>query len=409
VVNKPSVIIAIVVAAGLTACGSSKSASPGTTGTRPATTPAPSTSSSTTSSTTANPSARNFAAAQIKLTQIVTGLERPVALAPRHGTNTLYVADQPGDIRAIVGGKLTATRVLDLRGKVSTGNEQGLLGITFSPDGSHLYIDFTDTTGDSHVQEFAMKGDVADVATRRELLFQKQPFPNHNGGEVVFGPDGMLYIGFGDGGSAEDPMNNGQNNATWLGKILRINPQASATGAYSVPANNPFVANHRDRPEIWQFGLRNPWRFSFDRTTGDMWIGDVGQDSYEEVDFAKAGSGGLNFGWSQREGLHSLKGPQPAGGVNPVYEYSHASGGIAVTGGYVYRGTRIPDLVGAYLFADESRGHITALQQQNGKIIKSRELDGVINSGLSSFGQDNAGELYALDLGHGSVFRIDPA
>jgi glucose/arabinose dehydrogenase len=216
----------------------------------------------------------------------------------------------------------------------------------------------------------------------------------------------MLYIGLGDGGSAGDPMNNGQNNTTWLGKILRIDPTASATGPYSVPSDNPFVSNRADRPEIWQWGLRNPWRFSFDRTTHDLWIGDVGQNAYEEIDFAKAGAGGLNFGWSQREGLHQFKGARPAGAFDPVYEYSHSDGGVSVTGGYVYRGTRIPDLVGAYIFADYARGHITALQPRAGRIVASRQLDGVVQGGLSSFGEDNAGELYALDLS-GKLFRID--
>jgi glucose/arabinose dehydrogenase len=205
-------------------------------------------------------------------------------------------------------------------------------------------------------------------------------------------------------------MNNAQNKNVLLGKILRINPNASPTGAYSVPADNPFVADASARAEVWQYGLRNPWRFSFDRATGDLWIGDVGQGAWEEIDFAKAGADGINFGWNPREGAHHYKGARPAGTVDPVYEYSHAAdGGIAVTGGYVYRGKRIPNLVGAYLWADEARGHITALQVQGGRVLKSRQLDGVIDSGLSSFGEDNAGELYALDLGHGTVSRIDPA
>ena len=400
-------LVAVVVACALGACSSSKSKSSGSTGTRPSTTPAPTT--TTPPSTTSKPVPPNFASARIRLTTIATGLEKPVGFSPRHGTNTLYIANQGGDIRAFAGGRLLPTRVLDLRGAVSGGNEQGLLGMTFSPDGSHLYVDFTDTAGDTHVQEFAMNGDVADVGSRRELLFVNQPFSNHNGGEVVIGPDEMLYIGLGDGGSAGDPMNNGQNNRQLLGKILRINPKATASGAYSVPADNPFVSNQQDRPEIWQWGLRNPWRFSFDRATGDLWIGDVGQGSYEEIDFAKAGAGGINFGWSQREGLHQFKGPLPAGAVDPVHEYSHADGGVSVTGGYVYRGKRIPNLVGAYLYADYSQGHIIALQQQRGRVVRVRDLNAVVDGGVSSFGQDNAGELYVLDLSGGSVLRIDPA
>ena len=402
---RKTILAFFVVTCLLGACSSSHSSN-ATTGTRPATTNAPSTSRPASSTSTAAP---DFAAAQIRLTEITAGLDQPLALVPRRGTDTLYVANQVGDIRAVVGGHLSPTRVLDLRGHVSGRHEQGLLGLTFSPDGTHLYIDFTDRTGDTHVQEFAMKGDVADESSRRELLFQKQPFANHNGGEVLTGPDGMLYIGLGDGGSGGDPMDNGQSKATLLGKILRIDPNASATGPYSVPADNPFVSKAGDRPEIWQWGLRNPWRFSFDRATNDLWIGDVGQNAYEEVDFAKASTGGLNFGWSQREGLHKFKGDRPPGALDPVYEYSHADGGVSVTGGYVYRGTRIPNLVGAYVFADFSQGHITALEQRGGRVIKRRELDGALQTGMSSFGQDNAGELYVLDLSGNKVWRIDPA
>jgi glucose/arabinose dehydrogenase len=175
-----------------------------------------------------------------------------------------------------------------------------------------------------------------------------------------------------------------------------------------VPADNPFVHDPNARPETWDWGLRNPWRFSFDRATGDLWIGDVGQNAYEEIDFAKAGDGGLNFGWSLREGTHKYKGARPPGEVDPVYEYSHAAGGVAVTGGYVYRGTRIPNLVGSYVFADYAEGNITALQQHNGHVTAQRELNNSITSGISSFGQDNSGELYALDLS-GKLWRIDPA
>jgi glucose/arabinose dehydrogenase len=283
-----------------------------------------------------------------------------------------------------------------------------LLGITFSPDGTHLYVSFTDPNGNSVIQDYAMNGDVADVASRRRVLFVDQPFANHNGGEVLTGPDGMLYIGLGDGGSDGDPQTNGQNKATLLSKILRINPKATATGPYSVPADNPFVHTPVARPETWDWGFRNPWRFSFDRATGDLWVGDVGQNAWEEIDFAKAGVGGLNFGWSLREGTHKYKGARPAGEVDPVYEYSHASGGVAVTGGYVYRGTRIRNLVGSYVFADYAEGNITALQQHNGHVTAHRELNNSITSGISSFGQDNSGELYVLDLS-GKLWRIDPA
>ena len=403
-----SVVVAVVVAFALGACGGSDDKDTSeSTGTRPSTTPAPTT--STSPPTTVKPTPPDFAKAQIRLTPFASGLEKPIALSPRKGTNTLYVANQGGDIRAIAGGRLLPARVLDLRGQVSGGNEQGLLGLTFSPDGSLLYINFTDREGDTHVQEFTMKGDVADVGSRRELLFVNQPFSNHNGGEVLIGPDEMLYIGLGDGGSAGDPMNNGQNNRQLLGKLLRINPKATANGAYSVPADNPFVSNQQNRPEIWQWGLRNPWRFTFDRATGDLWIGDVGQNAWEEIDFAKAGASGINFGWAPREGAHEFKGPAPAGAVDPVHEYSHADGGVSVTGGYVYRGRRIPNLVGAYLYADFSVGRVIALQHQGGRVIANRDMNAAVDGGLSSFGEDNSGELYVLNLGGGTVLRIDPA
>jgi glucose/arabinose dehydrogenase len=374
-------------------------------GNPPAITHAPTTTTAVPSSTVAQ--APDFGRAKIRFTLVTAGLKRPVAVAARRGTRTLYVANQVGDIRAIVGDHLSRTRVLDLRGTVTSGNEQGLLGITFSPDGIHLYVDFTDSNGNTVVDEYAMKSDVADVASRRQVLFVNQPFANHNGGEVVTGPDGMLYVGLGDGGSEGDPMHNGQNKATLLSKILRIDPTATATGPYSVPADNPFVSDPKARPETWDWGLRNPWRLSFDRATGDLWIGDVGQNSYEEIDFAKAGVGGLNFGWSLREGTHEYKGARPAGEVDPVFEYSHASGGVAVTGGYVYRGTRIRDLVGAYLFADYAEGNITALQLHNGRTAH-RQLNHSITDGISSFGEDNSGKLYVLDLS-GKVWRIDRA
>ncbi len=400
-----TVFVALLTA--LAACGASASkGAAATIGTRPAITDSPTTTTSAPSTTVAK--AADFAKAKIKLTLVTAGLSRPVAIVGRHGTTTLYVANQVGDIRAIAGGHLLPTRVLDLRGAVSTGNEQGLLGITFSLESTHLYVSFTDPNGNSVIQEYAMNGNVANLATRRRVLFVNQPFANHNGGEVLTGPDGMLYIGLGDGGSEGDPQNNGQNKATLLSKILRINPKATATGPYSVPSDNPFVSTPGARPETWNWGFRNPWRFSFDRATGDLWVGDVGQNAWEEIDFAKAGVGGLNFGWSVREGTHRYKGAKPAGEVDPVYEYSHAAGGVAVTGGYVYRGTRIPNLVGSYVFSDYAEGNITALQQRNGHVLAHRVLNDAITTGISSFGQDNAGELYVCDLS-GKVWRIDPA
>ena len=241
-------------------------------------------------------------------TTVATGLSKPTDIAWRHGDTRMYVTEQTGTVRIVAAnGTPVATPVLTV--PVSGGNEQGMLGLTFSADGTKLYVDYTDPAGNIHVDEYTMNGDVADTTTKRQLLLQAHTqFANHNGGEITFGPDGMLYIGIGDGGSGGDPNGNGQNLNTWLAKILRINPNQNGANPYSVPSNNPFVGQSGKLPEIWMYGLRNPWRFSFDRSTGDMWIGDVGQDLYEEIDTAAQGQSGINWGWNLREGLHPYNG-----------------------------------------------------------------------------------------------------
>jgi glucose/arabinose dehydrogenase len=337
----------------------------------------------------------------VSLTRVAS-LQQPLALAVRPGDPMLYVAEKGGRVRALDGHV-----VLDISADVTTGSEQGLLGLAFAPDGAAMYIDYTDRPGGhTHVVEYTWRNGVADPASRRELLFQTQPYANHNGGEVIFGPDHYLYIGFGDGGSAGDPQNNAQRLDTWLGKLLRIDPHPSGTSAYTVPPN-PFAGRLGARPEIWDFGLRNPWRFSFDRATGDLWIGDVGQNAWEEVDHEQAGRGGRNYGWARLEGSHPYNGSPPAGAVGPVIEYGHGHGECAVTGGYVYRGNRIPGLAGAYLYADFCLGRVQAALVSSDRVVASRDL-GVQADQLSSFGEDAAGELYALSLA-GGVYRIDPA
>ena len=344
----------------------------------------------------------NLASVRIKLMTVATGLDSPVALAWRKNDSTMYVAQQTGKVVAVQNGHVLATPTLSL--SVSHGNEQGVLGIAFSPDGTKLYVDYTDPSGNTHVDEYQMQGTVAKASTRRQVLYQAQPYPNHNGGELIFGPDGLLYIGLGDGGSGGDPNNYAQNLGTWLGKILRINPNKSGSAAYSVPSTNPFVGHVGEKPEIWAYGLRNPWRFSFDRSLGDMWIGDVGQDLYEEIDWVHAGTAGANYGWSQREGLHSYKGAKPAGARDPVIERSHNDGYCAIIGGYVYRGNAIPKLRGAYLFGDDCRSNITGAVLTNGHITQQRDLGPTVDQ-LTSFGQDTAGELYAVSR-TGTVYRI---
>ncbi len=355
-----------------------------------------------------SPDPARLAGARIDLRRIAV-LEQPVALAVRPSDDALYVAEKVGRVVALRDDSAEPEVILDITGEVSQGSEQGLLGIAFAPNGRFLYINYTDVAGHTHVSEFRTADDGVDIASRRDVLFVEQPYSNHNGGNLAFGPDGYLYIGLGDGGSGGDPDRNGQSLQTLLGKMLRISPRPSGDDPYGIPPDNPFVGRGDARPEIWAFGLRNPWRYSFDLQTGDLWIGDVGQSASEEIDVEPAGStGGLNFGWNLFEGsLPYLGDGSAADTVGPVYEYPNGTGGCAVTGGYVYRGARIPDLVGAYVFADFCGGGLEAFVLRDG-IAKQRRPLGEVVDAVASFGQDAAGELYVLSLA-GPVYRIVPA
>jgi glucose/arabinose dehydrogenase len=348
----------------------------------------------------------------LKLTR-VDDSQGVIAMTPRPKTRTLYLAEQRGVIWALRGNDRSAQPVIDLSDRVSQdGGERGLLGLTFSPDGTQLYVHYSDETGDTQVDRYTMRGGRADSSTRASILHVEQPQPNHNGGELVFGPDGYLYLGLGDGGGAGDqgdghvPGGNGQSLQTKLGKILRIDP--SGASGYAVPPDNPFVDTDA-QTEIWAYGLRNPWRFSFDKQTGDLWIGDVGQNEYEEIDREAATAGrdagkGVNFGWNRVEGDHPYRGDAPDDAAPPVYEISHDTGACAVVGGYVYRGTRIPDLVGDYLFSDNCDGTIRLLVRDgNGFAMRESGLEA---EGVASFGQANDGTLYVVSMADG-VFRID--
>jgi glucose/arabinose dehydrogenase len=336
----------------------------------------------------------------------VAVFDQPVAMASAPGDPALYVVEKSGRVRALRDGVVDPEPVLDLSEQVSAGLEQGLLGLAFSPDGSRMYVDFTDTAGDTHVSEFAFAGGVAAPATRRDLIFVDQPFANHNGGTLTIGPDGYLYIGLGDGGDAGDPFGNGQNLGTLLGKILRIDPTPSGGAAYTIPPDNPFVDTPGARGEIWAYGLRNPWKYSFDRATGDLWIADVGQGNWEEINFRSAASvGGENYGWDRLEGTHPFEGESPAEHVLPVYEYDHAPPRCSVTGGYVYRGSADQTLAGAYLFSDWCEGSLRALRLVDGEAVVE-DLGAVVPS-ITSFGEDASGELYALSLA-GPMFRLQP-
>jgi glucose/arabinose dehydrogenase len=348
-----------------------------------------------------------FQAAKVRLVRVAQ-LQQPVAMSVRPGDDdTLYLVEQVGRVRAVRAGRLDPTPVVDISGEVTAGGEQGLLGLAFSPDGRYLYLAYTDRDGNHQVSEFTMDGQRADRGSERSLLHFDDPFPNHNGGQLAFGPDRRLYVAFGDGGSGGDPLGNGQSLGTLFGKILRIDPRPAGGRPYGIPSDNPFAARDGARPEIWDYGLRNPWRFSFDAATGDLWIGDVGQNTYEEVDHEPAGEGGRNYGWNRREGLHAYEGgDRPEGAVDPVIEYSHDSG-CTVIGGFVYRGRRIPGLQGAYLYGDYCAGWVRAARAPGGRIAEQRDL-GLQVPSLSSFGADADGELYALSLG-GDVYRIAPA
>jgi glucose/arabinose dehydrogenase len=339
--------------------------------------------------------------------QRVAVLRQPLALAVREGDPALYVAEKAGRVVAVAEGSPEPRVVLDLRTEVSLGAEQGLLGLAFAPGGRFLYVDFTDTHGDTHVTEFRMRGHVADPASRRDLLVVRQPFSNHNGGGLAFGPDGDLYVGLGDGGSAGDPLGNAQSRSTLLGKLLRIDPRPRRGDPYAVPDDNPLVGIDGARPEIWALGLRNPWRFSFDRATGDLWIGDVGQDAWEEIDrYPSSERGGANFGWNLFEGSARFRDGASADTVPPVFVYPNGDGTCAVTGGYVYRGTDLSHLAGWYVFGDFCLGRLDAIRVTESGAVEHRVLGPTVEN-LASFGQDADGELYALSLS-GPVYRLEP-
>jgi glucose/arabinose dehydrogenase len=345
---------------------------------------------------------------------VVSGLVKPLDLtSPPDGSGRLFILEQPGIIRVFQDGSLLAEPFLDIQQKaLSSGSEQGLLGLAFHPDyaqNGFFFINYTsrDGDGDNTVARYQVSSadpNRADPDSEQILLQIDDPYGNHNGGGTVFGPDGYLYIGFGDGGSANDPLGNGQSTDTLLGKLLRIDVNGSQP--YAIPADNPF-ANGGGKPEIWAYGLRNPWRFSFDRLTGDLYIADVGQNQWEEVDFQPSGApGGQNYGWDYREGSHPFEGQPPSGLelVDPIFEYQHGYG-CSVTGGYVYRGEALPEFRGIYLLSDFCSGRVWGLLRAADGTWQSQEL---FQTGLSvtSFGQDQQGEIYLMDQPSGSVYRL---
>jgi len=332
--------------------------------------------------------------ATLTFAPLVSGLSSPVYVTSAPGdATTLYVVEQPGTIKIVRNGAVAGT-FLDIRSRVKSGGEQGLLSVAFHPQyatNHRFYVDYTDRRGDTRVVEFRSANGVGNPGTARQILFVDQPYDNHNGGQLQFDRNGYLYVGMGDGGSGGDPENRAQNLKSRLGKLLRINPTRKGS--------------------VWQivgFGLRNPWRFSFDRANGNLWIGDVGQGNWEEVDYRSASRVGrlANYGWSRYEGkaVYDSHKPLVRKGdlIFPQLVYSHADG-CSITGGYVYRGAAVPAARGRYFYGDFCSGTVWSFPAGNGKTGAARVDDKVDQ--LSSFGQDGNGELYATSL-NGSVYRL---
>ncbi len=348
--------------------------------------------------------------------QLVTsGLSYPdFVTTPAGDTARLFVVEQTGAIRVVRHDTLLPTPLLDLTGHIGFGGERGLLSMAFHPSyasNGHFYVYYTNPAGDIRIVRYTVSANpnVADSTTGDTILAAfHETYDNHNGGLVLFGPDGKLYAGLGDGGFGGDPSGNGQNLDTLLGKILRLDVDGGSP--YAVPPDNPFVGHAGERGEIWIYGLRNPWRFSFDRATADLYIGDVGQNLYEEVDVLAAGSpAGVNYGWNIMEGKHcyGASSCNMTGLTLPVIEYDH-SNACAVTGGYVYRGTRVPALAGVYLYGDYCGGWVRSFRFAGGTATESRDWPSLaVSGGLSSFGEDVRGELYITSLS-GSLYRIVP-
>ncbi|MBO9308420.1 MAG: PQQ-dependent sugar dehydrogenase [Chloroflexi bacterium] len=347
------------------------------------------------------------------LEKVGEGFTLPLFLTHANdGSGRIFVVEKGGTIALLENGK-RGTVFLDIRDRVrASGYEQGLLGLAFHPDyarNGYFYVNYTNRQGHTVIERYSvLQSDPnrADPNSAKRIMLIKQPYANHNGGMIAFGPDGLLYIGMGDGGGANDPLGAGQNKRTLLGKILRIDVDNG--DPYAIPADNPYADGREGLPEIWSIGWRNPWRFSFDRLTGDMYIADVGQNRYEEVHIERRGAkGGLNYGWNIMEGAHCF---QPRTGCNrdglqmPIAEYDHSQG-ISITGGYVYRGSAFPRMQGYYFFADFGSTKVWALRETSADTWEMTEVMSA-HFPVSSFGEDEAGELYLVDFSGGTIHRL---
>ncbi len=349
------------------------------------------------------------AADSLGLVTVVTGLTQPVFLTSPPGDSRLFIVEQPGRIRILESGQPVQTPFLDITGIVLDGGERGLLSMAFAPNyavSGHFYVSYTDSGGDTQIVRYTVSGNpnVADAGSAKTILSVTQPFSNHNGGLIMFGPDDMLYVGLGDGGSAGDPQNHGQNLQTLLGALLRVD--VTAGDPYGIPPDNPFVGNPNARDEIWAYGLRNPWRFAFDFADEMLYIADVGQNAFEEVNAVPADVPGLNYGWRLMEGNHCFNPSNcsQAGLTLPVVEYGHGPE-CSVTGGFVYRGSAIPSIQGHYFYSDYCSGWLRSFKLVDGAATERRQWDVGNIGNVTSFGEDDAGELYVL-VSSGSVFRV---
>ena len=344
-----------------------------------------------------------------RLDPVFTGLQMPVHLAAPAGDARVFVVEQRGTIRVARNGQLQSAFFLDIRSRVRSGGEQGLLSMAFHPSfasNGFFYVNYTDVNGDTKVERYhaTPTADVADAGSGKLILSVDQPFSNHNGGHILFGPDGMLYIAMGDGGSGGDPQGHGQNRATLLGDLLRIDIDHG--DPYAVPSDNPFVNQTQSRGEIWAWGLRNPWRIAFDRTDGTLYIADVGQNEWEEVNVVAATAKGVNYGWNTMEGRHCFSSGNcsQSGLTLPIVEYNH-SDGCSITGGIVYRGSRVTALRGHYFYADYCRGWVRSFRYSNGSATSQRTWSFGNVGSITSFGEDAAGDMFVLSS-NGTVYRL---
>ncbi|HYN80076.1 MAG TPA: PQQ-dependent sugar dehydrogenase [Gemmatimonadaceae bacterium] len=349
-------------------------------------------------------------ATTVRLEQVGDRFRSPVFITSPPGDSRLFVVEQAGRIRVLKQGRVLDQPFLDISARVRSGGEQGLLSMAFHPDyGTNrwFYVNFTDRNGDTHIERFtaSANADVADLGSMLLVLKIDQPYSNHNGGLVMFGPDGMLYIGMGDGGSGGDPQGNGQNPRALLGKMLRVN--VSRAEPYTIPAGNPFANGQRGAPEVWATGIRNPWRFSFDRSANLLYIGDVGQNRQEEINVAPASRAGINYGWNIMEGSSCFRSSScDRDGLHaPAVSISQSDGACSVIGGYVYRGRRIPEIVGHYFYSDYCAGWLRSFRYQNGAAADRRSWKIQDIGNVVSFGEDSSGELYIV-AENGRIYRF---